>query len=143
MPGVSQVSVLKFIESIWNENKCKPNLCNPILAFSRIFETLEGYFVFRRGLAAAAHTHTYYKLLHIAVVTRRSWERFLPTVPPPKNLLITYNPEYLILKGLFGPPQCQTHSGYFQVKTIWRCLTHTGEAILKSYFTLLAWLGRV
>lgn len=58
----------------------EPNLCNPILAFSWRFEMLEGYSVFHRRLSAAAHTHTYYKLLHIAVVTRRSRERFHPAL---------------------------------------------------------------
>lgn len=64
----------------------EPNLCNPILAFSRRFETLEGYSIFHRRLFAATHTHTYYKLLHIAVVTRRSREQFL--------LALKENPTY-------------------------------------------------
>lgn len=77
----------------------EPNLCNPILADSQRFETLEGYSVFHRWLSAAAYTHTYYKLLHIAVVTRRSRERFLPALKE--------NPaySYLILKVLYAYPQ--------------------------------------
>lgn len=115
----------------------EPNLCNPILAFSHRFETLEGYSVFHRWLCAAAHTHTYYKLLHIAVVTRRSRERFLPALKE--------NPahSYLILKFPYAPPNPPpSHSVYFPAMTVWWCLAHTGEAVLKSYSTLLAWLVR-
>lgn len=73
----------------------KPNLSNPILAFLRRFETLEGYSVFHRRLSSAAHTHTHtncYILPWLPVEAEKDF-----TQHSKKILLIPYNPEYLSL----------------------------------------------